>query len=86
MNVTLPLTSEPEPPGGKDSVTHRDLLGLAETSLKPSCVRQQDRSNRRNSRETRPKPGHGKQEMFLTDTEVAGRPELTPGPPRITAS
>jgi len=31
-----------------------------------------------------PKPGHGKQEVFLTDTEVAGRREL-PGTPRITA-
>src|SRR5262249_54729806 len=53
-------------------------IGLPETSPKSSWSPAAGPSSRRNDRETSPKPGHGKQEMFLTDTEVAGRPQ----PPR----
>ena len=55
----------------------------SETRRKSSGAPAAGPPSRRNRRETRPKPGHGKQEMFLMDTEVAGRPN--PGTSRITA-
>jgi len=56
----------------------------SETRRKSSGAPAAGPPSRRNRRETRPKPGHGKQEVFLTHTEVAGRFELPRGTSRIT--
>ena len=53
----------------------------SETRRKSSGAPAAGPPSRRNRRETRPKPGHGKQEVFLTHTEVAGRFELPRGLP-----
>jgi len=66
-----------------ESVALDGDISLAETSVKRVCSRAAGLVSWRNGRETCPKPGRGRQEVFVMDTEVAGRFEL-PGTPRIT--
>src|SRR5262249_16607541 len=47
-----------------ESVSNDSGIGLSETPVKRSCALTAGSPSRRNSRETRPKLGHGKQEVF----------------------